>query len=295
MAPSGPTARGNFEETSQLSDQRFFSSDNAVLLLHGLSSSPLEMRFVARRLHEMGFSVHVPHIRGYGNHRERNFHWQDWTASVEEEFATLRRNYRSVSVGGLCIGAVLALHLAATKGSQVAALSLLSTTLDYDGWSIPWYRFLLPYAYHTPLRRIYSWREESPFGLKNEALRKRVARAMQNSEMTEVGSTSISMDHICNARNLIRAVRPMLPRITAPTLVIHAIDDETVSPQSAEYVVKHISSKVVRKVLLDDSYHMITLDNEREYVAREMELFLAEQVGIEATPAWERPARVAVR
>ena len=83
--------------------------------------------------------------------------------------------------------------------------------------------------------------------------------------------------------------------MTAPALVIHAIDDETVSPQSADYVVKHIGSKVVRKVLLDDSYHMITLDNEREYVAREMELFLAEHAGVEVAPAWQRPVRTAVR
>ena len=59
-----------------------------------------------------------------------------------------------------------------------AALSLLSTTLAYDGWSIPWYRFLLPLGYYTSLRHTYSYPEREPYGLKNELLRKRIARAI---------------------------------------------------------------------------------------------------------------------
>jgi carboxylesterase len=273
-----------------MNDLRLVAGEHAVLLLHGLAGNPLEMRYVARRLHRGGFAVHVPHIPDYGHHQRSNSCWQDWSAWVEREFDALRRNYRSVAVGGLCIGAVLALQLAAGKSSEIAALALLSTTLDYDGWSIPWYRFLLPYAYHTPLRKRYVYRERSPYGLKNEVLRKHIARAMQQSETTAVGSTSISMDHICNAQKLIRSVRRTLPQVTAPALVIHAIDDETVSPQSAEYVIRNINSSVIRKVLLDDSFHMITLDNEREHVAQEMELFLAEHARTELAPAWRRTA-----
>ena len=257
-------------------DLRLISGEHAVLLLHGLSSSPLELRFIARRLHEQGFSVHAPHIATYGDPRERGFNWQDWVECVEKEFETLRRNYRSVAVGGLCIGAVLALELAAQKGDKVSCLSLLSTTLAYDGWAMPWYRFLLPYAFHTPLRRTYSYPERYPYGVKNASLRRRIATSMQQSEMSEAGSTSISMDHAYNALQLIKAVRPLLNKVTSPALVVHAIDDETVSPQSAEYLIKNIGSNSIRKVLLNNSYHMVTIDNDREQVANEMASFIAE-------------------
>ena len=58
--------------------------------------------------------------------------------------------------------------------------------------------------------------------------------------------------------------------------LVHAIDDETVSPQSAEYLIKNIGSNSVRKVLLNNSYHMVTIDNDREQVANEMASFIAE-------------------
>ena len=268
-----------------MSDLRLISGENAVLLLHGLSSSPLELRFVARRLHEQGLSVHAPHIATYGDPRDRGFTWQDWVECIENEFHRLRRNYRSVAVGGLCIGAVLALELAARKGNQISCLSLLSPTLAYDGWAMPWYRFLLPYAFHTPLRRIYSYPERHPYGVKNAALRRRIATSMQQSEMSEAGSTSISMDHAYNALQLIKAVRPLLKRVTAPALVIHAIDDETVSPQSAEYLIQNIGSNTIRKVLLNNSYHMITIDNDREQVANEMASFITEHSDSVKIPA----------
>ena len=43
-----------------MSDRRLVSGEHAVLLMHGLSSSPLELRFVAYRLHEQGHSF-TPH------------------------------------------------------------------------------------------------------------------------------------------------------------------------------------------------------------------------------------------
>ena len=77
---------------------------------------------------------------------------------------------------------MLALSLAAEKGRDIAALSLLSTTLFYDGWSVPWYRFLLPLGYYTPLRHLYAYHEREPYGLKNEAMRKRIARATSRAQ-----------------------------------------------------------------------------------------------------------------
>jgi carboxylesterase len=58
--------------------------------------------------------------------------------------------------------------------------------------------------------------------------------------------------------------------------VIHAIDDETSSPRNAQFVASNIGSTVLRTIYLDDSYHMITSDNEREIVARETAVFLKE-------------------
>ena len=261
-----------------MQDINLVAGENAVLLLHGLAASPLEMRYVARALHRDGFSVYVPHLHGYGYGAAATDSRQ-WHALAGTIFDKLRREYRTVSVGGLCIGAVLALSLAAEKGRDIAALSLLSTTLSYDGWSVPWYRFLLPLAYYTPLRHIYAYREREPYGLKNEALRKRIARAAQQTALTEAGASSLPMNHIYQAMRLIGRVKRNLRSVRAPALVVHAIDDDTASVKSADFVIDHIGSRVERKIFLGDSYHMVTMDNEREVVARETCDFLRAQVG----------------
>ncbi len=249
------------------------TGEDAVLLLHGLASSPLEMRFLANSLRQRGFSVEVPHIRGFGFGADAT-DFRDWQGQALAVFDRLKRDHRSVAVGGLCTGAVLALSLAAERQREVSALSLLSTTLFYDGWSIPWYRFLMPLWFHTPIRNFYSFTEREPYGVKNTQIRQRIARAMRRG-FSEAGAARITMNHVYQATRLGRHVMRNLHSVTAPALVIHAIDDETASPKSAEFVVEHIGSSIKRKIFLGNSYHMITIDNEREMVAHETVNFFA--------------------
>ena len=243
----------------------------AALLIHGLSGSPLEMQYLAKRLRQAGFATSVPHLEGYGfGQRPDPFAtgtWRQWQAQVLDHFDELARNHECVCVAGLCVGAVLALKLAAERHGKIAALALLATTLAYDGWSIPWYRFLAPLAYYTPLRRRYSYRERHPYGVKNTSLRKWIAREMSEKSTSIAGASSLPMTAIYQAEKLIRHVRRMVPAVNAPALVIHAMEDDVASVKSAEFVLDNIGSDDVDFLLLHDSYHMVTLDNEKELVA----------------------------
>ncbi|MFX1676319.1 alpha/beta fold hydrolase [Paraburkholderia sp. A2WS-5] len=247
---------------------------HAVLLLHGLSSSPIELRYLARYLQNEGFTVRAPLIEGYSaGSREQVM--ERWVEGAVREFDALATRYERVSVCGLSIGGALALRLVRERPAA-QSLVLLSLTLAYDGWAIPWYRFLLDWAYYTPLRHRYRYREAEPFGVRNEALRKKIARAMQRNAFSEVGPSTISLPALHQALRLSRAARKDVPSIETDTLVIHAIDDETSSPRNPRYVIDHVGANFLRTLWLDDSYHMITSDNEREIVARETALFLRE-------------------
>jgi carboxylesterase len=149
----------------------------------------------------------------------------------------------------------------------VAALSLLATTLAYDGWSIPKYRFLLPLAYYTPARWLYSYRERYPYGLKNENLRTWIAREMTVSDSSAAGASRLSAEGIFQAHRLIKQVRRQLGQVTTPALIIHAEEDDVASTKSADLVESAIASPIKKKVILHNSYHIITLDNEKELVA----------------------------
>jgi carboxylesterase len=250
------------------------SGDHAVLLIHGLSSSPLEMRFLARDLERNGFAICAPTFDGYSaGSPERRM--EAWLTAVIQEFDELSRRYAHVSVCGLSIGATLALALVRHRPAAQAVV-LLSVTLAYDGWAIPWYRFLLGLAFYTPMRGRWRYREGAPFGLRNEALRAKIARAMQKDAFSEVGPSTISLRALHEASRLARSVRGFVRDVKNDCLIIHAIDDETANPNNARFVSSHIGSAFLRSIYLDDSYHMITSDNEREIVAREVGLFLRE-------------------
>ena len=243
--------------------------EHAVLLIHGLQSSPVELLPLARRLQQAGYTVHMPHIAGYGflhGDTPRSVtHWQDWHAKATEEFRTLQRKYKTVSMGGLCIGGPLS--LAAELGDEVAALTLLSTTLWYDGWAMPWYRPFRYLGYVWPIRYWYTYKEREPFGLKNPQLRRWVAREMAHKDASMVGASRLNLPAIQEAERMIASVKKSLSRITAPAIIIHAEEDEVTSPRSARYIAANIGSKTVETVMLHNCYHMITVDNEREQVA----------------------------
>ena len=263
--------------------QSHIESEHAALLIHGLSGNPLEMHYLAKRLRQAGYATFVPHFRGYGfGERSDPFAtgtWRQWRAQVLDHFDELACKYQSVSVSGLCIGAVLALDLAAERPGRVTALSLLATTLAYDGWSIPWYYFLAPLAYHTPLRYRYSYRERHPYGVKNESLRKWIAREMSEKTTSIAGASSLPMTAVYEAKQLIRHVRGALSSVTAPALVVHAKEDDVASLKSAEFVLENIGTDDVDFVLLRDSYHIVTLDNEKELVANETIRFFCDRIG----------------
>ena len=253
--------------------------EDAVLLIHGLSGSPLEMQFVARTLYKAGFSVRVPRFSKHGfGATDKKEKWQHWLDEVTLHFDEMKQKYKTVSVCGLCIGAVLALKLAAEKKEEIASLSLFSTSLYFDGWNIPWYRFLLNIGYHTPFRYFYSYRESEPYGIKNEQLRSWISREMGEKSTFASLTAKIPMTRLFQAEQLIRQTKRALSEIATPTLIIHSLEDDTSTIRSANYVEHHIGSKKVRKVFLDDSYHNITMDNQKIIVAEETVRFIREAV-----------------
>lgn len=249
---------------------------HAALLFHGLAASPLELRFVGKLLQRAGFSVSIPVIPGYSAGSEAGA-WTSWVTQAEALYASLCAKHKTVSVAGLSVGATLALALAARQPGLLS-LGLWSLPLFFDGWAMPWYRWLFKPCYRLGIGRRYSYHEGEPFGLKNERWRTRVAEAMRTSRVSAVGPATISARFLYESMELGAYVERNLERVRADTLIIHAADDETASPRNADAAYAGIGSAHKRKILLGDSYHMITLDNERELVARETIRFFQHSV-----------------
>jgi len=250
---------------------------HSVLLIHGLTGSPFEMKYLAKRLNKAGFTVKGPCLEGHCTNLKdlSKTTWEDWYRSVRESFLEMKKSSDSVSVVGLCMGALLSLHLSHEFGSEVAAVSLISTTLFYDGWSLPWYKFLLPISYHFPLRYFYSYVETEPYGIKNKPLRERIVGLMKNDSIAYPKTPATSLHELFK---LIRQVKLELPGVKTPTLILHSKEDDLTSTKNPDYVEKKIGSQVIRKIILDDSYHMMTIDNQKDRVADETIKFFQEQI-----------------
>lgn len=137
----------------------------AVLLFHGLCANPMELAPVAKSLREVGYVVETPAMAGYGVSSATGEQlpvppFEHWLAEAEAAFDRLAAKHGRVAIGGLCMGAVLALALAARR--PAAALVLISTTLHFDGWNVSPWRRLLPLAYLPMFRRRMSFKETAP-------------------------------------------------------------------------------------------------------------------------------------
>lgn len=244
--------------------------EHAVLLIHGLTGSPFEMKYLARQLNRAGFTVKGPCLAGHGSTLAdlKKTRWQDWYGTAHDSFKELKRDHAKISVAGLCMGALLALKLSVDLEEEVNAVSLISTTLFYDGWGLPWYKFLLPLAYFTPACHIYSFKEREPYGIKNEALRIRIVEGMRDSSIAHESVPGVCMRELYRLIDVMK--KNVIARVTTPTLIVHSKEDDLASAKNALYVQTHIKSKDVRMLLLDDCYHMVPIDNQRNMAADEI-------------------------
>jgi carboxylesterase len=234
----------------------------AVLLIHGLTGTPTELRRVAQGLAKRGYTVYVPTLAGHcGDNADlQATGWKDWYESARKAFVGIRQRHEQVFVGGLSMGAVLSMHIAAEHPGQVAGLLMYSTTLRYDGWNITKLVFLVPFLMAIPFGvHICSFRETSPYGIKDARLRAIVERQMKAGESSSAGLLTMSGVNVRELHRLVAVVKKGMRTVKAPALILHSIEDDITSRWNADYCEKHLGGPVT-KVMLDNCYHMITVD-----------------------------------
>ncbi|HEV2681854.1 MAG TPA: alpha/beta fold hydrolase [Rhodanobacter sp.] len=255
----------------QQTDFFFEGGRSGVLLIHGLTGTPMEMRLLGKGLNRAGFTVHGMQLAGHCGDVEDLLAtgWRDWYASVEKAADEMLGKVDHLFVGGLSMGALLALKLAADRPEQVAGVGVYGATFRYDGWSIPFMArhmarllFLLPLAKKLGVGRNRSFMEQPPYGIRDERLRAQISTAMLSGDSAAAGLPGNPWYSLAELYGLAAEVRSQLPQVTAPCLVAHASEDDIASLKNAELVMREVSAPA-ELLLLKDSYHMITIDRER--------------------------------
>jgi len=243
-----------------------------VLLIHGLTGTPNEMRHVARGLSRAGFLVHSVKLAGHcGSEADlvaTDRH--DWFESVVAAAEMMRREVEHLFVAGLSMGAVLALKYAIEYPRHVRGLGLYGTTFFYDGWSIPAVAklaFLLPLFQRLGIGQRKVFMEAPPYGLKNERLRQAIVAKMHSGDSSAAGLPGNPWPALAQFYLLSAEVQKNLHRVQAPALVIHAREDDVASLRNAQLIERKVRGPV-ETVVLTDSYHLITLDQEKDVVVQ---------------------------
>ncbi|MCD6570826.1 MAG: alpha/beta fold hydrolase [Deltaproteobacteria bacterium] len=234
----------------------FSGGENVCLLIHGLTGTPSEMRFLGERLHEAGYSVNAPLLPGHGTIIEdlNQKTWHDWLGAASTELISLKQNYRRVYVAGISMGGLLTLSLLAMFGDKIQSGAVLSTPMRFKGWKA---KYLLPVVARSPL----------PHLIKN--VPKSTPDVKDTKEDTHVCYEKDSIPAACSILELIRLVRKrsFLSKIERPLIILQSRFDPVVPLNSAHHIYKKISSQDKDMVILEESYHTITVDKEKVMVA----------------------------
>ena len=233
------------------------SNNIGVLLIHGYTGTPAEMRPLGDYLQRLGYNVLGVRLAGHGGSMEdvKNSTAEQWYASAKAGYERLAQEFAAVYVAGLSMGGLVAIRVAAEMGAAKAAL--MSTPVFVPDKRLPFMWFLKYFIHYLP-KAPRSYGELDKYNLCNE-------------KMPVKPLTSLF-------KLLERCKRQYLPAIKAPVIVLQSKRDHTVVPESAQYIYDHLGSapEAKRLVWFQKSGHIMTLDREREQAYREIADFFAQ-------------------
>ena len=232
--------------------------EEAVLVLHGFKGMTENLRGLIERLNGEGFTVSAPRLPGHGTCMQ-DLHlsgWRDWVRRSIDAYEDLRASHRKIYVTGLSMGGVLSLLIAALFDVERIALCAPAVKIRNR---------LMPF---TPILRYVGFKVPTGHEEKSED--------PQRQYMSREYWSTHSAYTVSQLYHLQRYVARRMPRVEADTLTIVSKADESVSPEVADYIEKRISSGRKRRIVLENSPHVMTEGDERERIFDEISAWFGE-------------------
>jgi carboxylesterase len=214
---------------------------------------------------------------GAGATEVANTKWQDWYASAEAALHRMRQDCDVVFVGGLSVGAVLALLLAARNPKLVQGTVSFAPIFWLNGWVMPWYARLFNLVHHKWFANMLKFEDAEPHGIKDPRVRDLIANALKSPDNSVSGLPYTPGGAVLEHRWMTKTFLREAGKVTQPSLVIHPREDDHADINNAEFLQRSLSGRV-ELVVLDDSYHIITIDRQRQVVVDRTVAFMSQVV-----------------
>jgi carboxylesterase len=230
-----------------------------ALVVHGFTGSPQSIRPWAAALAEAGLTVYAPRLPGHGTRWQdmARTRWEDWYGEVERSFESLRNRCERVFVCGLSMGGTLALRLAEEHSDELAGVIVVNASLGTDRAD----------AKLLPLARLFIPAFPG------------IADDIKAEGVHELGYDKLPLKPAYSMSKAWTLVRQDLGRIQVPMLVFRSRVDHVVPPISGKYLLEGARSSEVRERILENSYHVATLDADAPLIFAESLDFIRQHAG----------------
>ena len=230
------------------------TNGKGVLLIHGYTGTPAEMRLLGDHLHREGYTVLGVRLPGHGTTPEElnEMRWPQWYEAAQNACQILLDQCYEVMVVGLSMGGLLTMKLAAEMPISKAAI-LAAPIFVADRRT----RFL-------PIAKYFL--KSVPKGRRNYDV----------EDKYKITYSRMPLKALASMFDLLKQCKKeILPQIKIPCLIIQSTAEHTVQPRSAQYIYDHLGSSQKKLVWYKHSGHILTLDCEREAIFKQISKFFA--------------------
>lgn len=253
-----------YKEERHLVNQPFFfegSNGKGILLVHGWTSTPYEVRRLGKYLNENGYTVSGIQLTGHGTVPKdlENVAWREWIDDVRKGYEQLGKTCGKVFIGGTSIGSNLAMEFAKNQ-QDVAGLLLMATPykLKFEEQVLFFAKLM------SRLKQKYRKKFYPPtFGLSTTITR-------------VISYQTYPVDSAIETFNVVKESRKNLEKITQPCLIMQSTHDHIVAKKSIENIYNEIGSKIKMKKYIQKAYHTFISDIKNEHVFQDILAFLDE-------------------
>jgi len=225
----------------------FIGDAIGILLVHGFTGTPKEMRTMGEYFAAQGHTVLGIRLPGHATQPADlpHIHWVDWLQAVEDGYHLLHSAGRRVFIMGLSMGGILTL----TAASRLPVNGAVAMSTPYslpDDPRLPYIQYIAPFMPSL---------SKGPSDWHDQAMRLEQVEYPYNPTRA-----------IVELRDLLEVMRQSLPKITAPVLLVHSRQDGSVSPENMQRIYESLGSKDKSMLWLEQSGHVVSRDQERERV-----------------------------
>lgn len=240
------------KETIITGAESFFLKGNriGILLSHGFVGTPQSVREVAELLNQYGYTVLAPRLTGHGTtiYDLETAKHTDWLKDLENAYLSLKETCEEIFIVGQSMGGALCLQLAALY-PEIKGIVTINAALHVPGYdkyknaSVP--RFIP---------------EDAP--------------DIKNPNAVEITYESVPLSAVHELQTVLTNTIDGLSNVHNPVLALVSEDDHVVPPTDSKQIITEVSSLTKARILLKNSYHVASLDYDKNLIAYYSHVFI---------------------